>query len=353
MPARIREAFTAALTALLVYAVLTSAYGNRYFPALVFALGALYFAVWAFGRGPLHGSLVLAPVGAMALWAWLPGSVAGMRWSAYFVLAFLAVQLFASARLRLRFLQFSVFFGAAYGAFALVQQNGTFLNRNHFAAFMELLLPIAAWQAVKARKAIYAGAGALALISIVISASRAGIVLAGLELVFIAARAWRGQGRARTKPIILTAAAALVLAAAVGGTAWQRFGNLATDAQHSTRGLTARASIAMVRERPWLGFGLGTWETVYPHFAEQDTGFHMIHADDDWLEWTAEGGLSFLAFLFTVAAIAVRNAWREPWSIGLTAVLLHGLTEFPLQKPAVMSWFVVLLASSAMARRQH
>jgi O-antigen ligase len=352
MPARIREGFTIALGALMVYVVLASSSGDRWFPALAFALGAVYFLVWAFGEGPIHGSFVIAPLGAMALWAW-PNPAAGLRWSAYFILALLAVQLFASARLRWRFLQFTVLFGAAYGAFALVQANGTFLNRNHFAAFMELLLPVACWEAVKTRKAIYAAAGALILISIVMSASRAGIVLAGAELVFVAAATLRRPRRVRLKSLVMAGIFAGVLLALVGGTAWERFGNLASDAQHSTRGLTARASIAMIRERPWRGFGLGTWETVYPHFAERDTDFHLIHADDDWLEWTAEGGLPFLALLLTLAAMAVKNAWREPWSIGLAAVLLHGFTEFPLQKPAVMSWFVVLLANSAMARRQH
>ena len=102
----------------------------------------------------------------------------------------------------------------------------------------------------------------------------------------------------------------------------------------------------MIRAKPLLGFGLGTWANVYPAYAEQDTGFRLIHADDDWLEWTAEGGIPFTLFLLALAAFAIASAWREPWCVGCLAVMLHSLTEFPLQKQAIWAWLVVLLAVS-------
>lgn len=349
---RTREFFLAALSGLLVFAVATPALSERFFAPLVFALGALYFMLWAFQKEPVRLAWMLVPLAAMALWAWLPQSLARFQWTAYLVLAFLSVQLFASRRLRIYFLQFCAMFGAAFALAALLHFHGSLPNRNHFAAFMELILPIACWQAVRTRNPLYAAAGGLIFVSIVISTSRTGIVLAAAELLFIAAAAVRGRDGIRLNSVLAAGAVAGVLMIVAGGAARNRFDNLAFDAGHTTRGLTARASIAMFREKPWLGWGLGTWERVYPHFTELDTGFHLIHADNDWLEWTAEGGLPFLIFLVALAAFAIRNVWREPWSVGITAALLHGFTEFPLQKRAVMSMLVVLLANSAMARRK-
>lgn len=337
------NAFVFGLAAVLAFAVLAQPASDRFLPALAFLLTALYLLAWAAGDAPLRGNFVLVPLGAMACWSWLPQSVAAARWTGYFALAFLSAQLFASKPLRRIFLRCAILFGAGYGAFALAITSGTFANRNHFAALMELLLPIAGWEAAKTRKPVYAVASMLMALSIVVSASRAGIVLAGCEVIFLSLAMVRKQGWGRAKPLLAGTAALVIAAAALGGTAWNRFGQLEADTAHSTRPLTARASIAMFRARPLIGFGLGTWERTYPRFAEIDTGFHLIHADDDWLEWAAEGGVPFVFCLLLLTGAAVRGALRHPWAIGPVAVLLHALTEFPLQKPAVLSWLLVLL----------
>ena len=363
MSVRSRNALTALLALLLTFSLAPFPSAARFFPAAVFAVTAMYFALWARGNSPLLWTLPLAPLSAATLWAWLPGSTAAMQWTAYLILAFLATQLFGSARLRFHFQQFAVLFGAVNSIVAISQllvspaniapAIGAFANRNHFAALMELLLPIACWEFAKSRQAIYAGAAGLMFLAVVMSTSRMGILLTAAELVILSIFAARRFRNLPWRPALAAAAVVAVLAAAAGGTAWQRFQGVSYDLQTSTRGLTARASIAMLRERPLRGFGLGTWAQVYPRFAETDTGFDLIHADDDWLEWAAEGGVPFVCFMLVIAGLAVANIWREPWSIGLAAVMIHSLTEFPLQKIAVMSWFVVLLAMSAMARRQH
>ena len=363
MNLRVRNAFTLALAALLSVTVATSPDADRFFPAATFILAAAYLAVWTFGSARLLWTLPLYPLTAMALWAWLPASRAPYRWSAYLAVAFLATQLFASARLRFRFKQLAVLCGAAAAVAVLIQSVGAhripnetivvLSNRNHFAAFIELLLPIACWEFVTARKPIYIIAAGVMFLSVVMTASRMGILLTAAELLVLTVAGVNRSRRVPWIPLVLTAAATVTLAATLGTTAWQRFAGLPYDVETSSRGFTAKASLAMVREKPLFGFGLGTWESVYPRFAEIDTGFHLIHADNDWLEWAAEGGLPFIGFVLFIAALAVKNAWREPWSLGLPAVLIHSCTEFPLQKLAVMSWFVVLLAMSAIARRKQ
>src|SRR5581483_6840162 len=49
------------------------------------------------------------------------------------------------------------------------------------------------------------------------------------------------------------------------------------------------SSLAMIRERPLTGWGLGTYVPVYRMFASYDDGTYVNRAHNDWLEWTAGG----------------------------------------------------------------
>lgn len=73
------------------------------------------------------------------------------------------------------------------------------------------------------------------------------------------------------------------------------------------------SSLAMIRERPWSGFGLGTWPTAYPGYAIFDNGAFVNHAHNDWAEWAAEGGAPFFMCMLVIAAWAARQSLRFPW----------------------------------------
>jgi O-antigen ligase len=107
------------------------------------------------------------------------------------------------------------------------------------------------------------------------------------------------------------------------------------------------STLAMVRERPWTGFGLGTFQTVYPAFATFDAGRVVNHAHNDWLEWAAEGGIPIALALLSVAVWTVRPAVRSVWGIGILAVFLHALIDYPLQRLGVAGWLYVLLGALA------
>jgi O-antigen ligase len=279
---------------------------------------------------------------------------AALQWTAYLAWFVAALQCLA-LRSSLR-----VFagFGGLYSIYALIQyasssavgdrMSGTFLNQNHYAALMELLFPIVLWRFFRDRgKSIYVLCGLLMAVSVAWGGSRAGMVLLFLELLYLGLRTSR-------RPLyVLTGAVAI--AALAMGVMWTRFEKLATSEPYDSRGATARASLQMIRSKPLLGYGLGTWPNVYPAFAERDTGFRLIHADNDWLEWTAEGGLPFGIFMLALAGFALRSAWKEPWCVGCLAVMLHSLVEFPLQKQALWAWLLVLLAAAQpfSALRKH
>ena len=83
----------------------------------------------------------------------------------------------------------------------------------------------------------------------------------------------------------------------------------------------------MIAARPWTGYGLGNFATVYPEFARFDPGAVVEHAHNDWLEWATEGGWPYAAVWMLLAIAATRPALRSIWGIGVPAIFVHALVD--------------------------
>jgi len=219
---------------------------------------------------------------------------------------------------------------------------GPFLSRNNFAQFMELVFPVALWLACSGRRAedplTYMWMSAVMLACGLASSSRAGAVLLVLESlgVFLLVRP-----KPSRRLVAGFAAGAVVLGALGGGdTLIQRFHD--SDPLRYRREIYA-SSVAMIAERPWTGYGLGTFVTVYPEFATFDAGAVVEHAHDDWLEWASEGGWPYAAVWLLLALAVVRPALRSIWGIGVVAVFLHALVDYPFARFGVAAWLFILV----------
>lgn len=376
------------LALLLSYAILTIWIEERWAWALAQAAVFVAIAVWAAGQlrrpSPVRGSWWLAPLSAATLWGLLQLATghtvyrwgtwnAAWNWATWLALFFLALQLFQRSAARHWFLGFAVYFGFALSVLATVQMftsggkifwffpsgytdyvMGPFVNRNHYAAFLEMIVPIALWQALcDPRRAFvnYAMAAAM-LASVVAGASRAGSILMCGEIAAVLLVAWGRRlapGRAVLRGFVTFAAIAALFTAAAG---WQALRKRFWDPDpFAGRREFLESSVAMVRDRPGMGFGLGNWARVYPQYALFDDGTYANQAHNDWLQWAAEGGLPFFAILLSLAVMAVPAAIRSVWGIGLVSVWLHCLVEYPLQQRlAIGAWFFALLGVLAARR---
>lgn len=306
------------------------------------------------------GPLALAAAGLVQL-LWRITVNRDATWSEVWLWTALSV-LFLTARTILRdpetlerFLRFSLAFGTAIAVLCLVQFYtskgliywliptdqaqvwGPFRNRNHLAAFLELVIPPAATRAVTDRKHQweFAALTAILVAPVLLGGSRAGIALIVIELTLIL---WIAGFR-------IPAAAAIFAGLLILGWHFQ-----ARDSGHRLP-LNASA-LEMARAQPLLGFGLGTFETVYPAYAFFDNGLIVDHAHNDWLELASEaGGLAILP-LIGVALWAGRRALRTPWAMGLPAIFLHAIFDYPLHKPALAAWTFVMVAALSAGQRQ-
>ncbi|HET9742295.1 MAG TPA: O-antigen ligase family protein [Terriglobales bacterium] len=309
-----------------------------------------------------------------------------------FVCFFLAKQLYSSEHSRAQFALWAQTFGGLLAIDAIVQalagngkiywvRNtdvlsffGPYANHNHYAGLMEMLFPFAIVSAVlesgeRGKRFLYGFVSALMLASVFLSRSRSGILIVLFELFLVSAIAViKAHHKLRIGNVLL-AACAVALAAWIGGdaafTRLSSLRHLPTDAGAVNRWQIAHDSLQLIRERPMLGWGFGTFSTVYPGVSTVATDSIINAAHDDYLQLLVETGITGLllmvAFLFVVCRQGLRKirASYDPAIaaalLGCAGLLLHSFTDFNLQIPANAAIFFALCglicASTKSSRR--
>ena len=240
-------------------------------------------------------------------------------------------------------------FDAPYSNIAL----GPFVYPNQYAAFIELLLPIALVEALSERSGwrIFHGLAAAVMYGSVIAAvSRSGVVLSTMEILVVpllaARRHHTGFAQFRV-PAAVLGVMLVVLTLAMGpDTILAKLQQ--KDPYQGRRELT-ESSFLMIRDHPLKGVGFGNWPTVYPAYALFDDGLFANQAHNDWAQWAVEGGLPFFFVMAALAIWIVPRALRTVWGSGLIAVFLHCLVDYPIQRIGVAIVFFALLGAVSLA----
>ena len=227
---------------------------------------------------------------------------------------------------------------------------GPILYHSHWAVFVEVVLPIALYEAFRREhnSLLYSGMAAALYASVIASASRAGTVLTTAEIlvigVLMTARGFstgRAVGTAFLRMLLLFA----VFTAIAGWEhVWDRF---RTPDPMQTRREFNIASARIIQSHPLTGTGLGTWPTVYPRYAILDGGTFANQAHDDWAQFTAEGGILFGLAIFSLFLWSIPPAIKSIWGLGVLAVFLHAFVDYPFSRPALGSWPILGIAMLA------
>jgi O-antigen ligase len=252
---------------------------------------------------------------------------------------------------------------------------GPYVNHNHYAGLMEMLLPfplvLAATQfTIGKQKIAVAGIAALMAGSIFLSGSRGGMVAFLAEMVLLGVLLLRLRQGSWKQPLMLGVFLAMVIAFLVwigSNELTRRLISIHAEAREEINGgvrLTIdRDCLRMLLKRPLLGWGLGTFPTVYPGFRSFYTNFFVNEAHNDYLQLLVETGLVgfsiaiwFLVVVFRRAAGKLQN-WTETASgaltvaslLGCVGILVHSFLDFNLQIPANAAIFYVLCAIAAAA----
>jgi O-antigen ligase len=299
-----------------------------------------------------------------------------LRFTAYFIVFFLCAQAFREREDLVKLTWFLVLLGFSVGLLGIVQYFtsqgtiywirdlpeggdvfGPYVNRNHFAGFVELVAPVGLALLVfrGVRRELFPMAGLLTIIpvgALILSGSRAGIVCFAFEVAVVAllARTRKGLRGATMIAVAFVGVASIALIAWLGaGKAIERFSKTRIgDVTLSRRTSMSRGAAHIFLDHPLKGVGLGTIVTVFPGY---DTGYDgrvVDHVHNDYIEGLAETGIlgglcgiAFLWLLFTGARgsfVAEQGHFSAALHAGAIAavcgILIHSFVDFNLHIPS-------------------
>jgi O-antigen ligase len=323
----------------------------------------------------------------------------------YFIIGWLVFRTITQKRQIYRLLYVLLAMGifqAFYGLYELLNNNprllfykkihnldsvtGTFVNRNHLSAYLEMIIPLAiglvmartdlfsfpriSWRQRIVRLSekglsinLLIGLGILLMaVAIVFAKSRSGVfVLVIIFLLFFGLVGLFSQlSSAQKKGInsFLKALFFLIVFLAVGFGIDATLKRFALDnLLHEPRPIYWSYAVRTFAQYPLLGTGLGTFGALAPRLEGRSGPISIGHAHNDYLEYGSELGVFGFSLLLGGILAAILMSWRvwrsrhHPEVIGLAlggivslaSLLLHSFTDFNLHIPANMLLFSVVL----------
>jgi O-antigen ligase len=300
----------------------------------------------------------------------------------YAALMLVAGELFDHRRTLKTFALGMAVFGSVLALFALVQGfsgtdklywiwpveaisaaiYGPYVNHNHYAGLMEMLIPLAvgvAFLEYGSKRILLLFAAAVMALTVVFSRSRGGMISLAAELVFVCAMLFRTQRSRRGIATVFGAMAMIaVLVFSLGSDKmFERF----SETHDQYRVQIYRDSLKMAMQKPIIGYGLGTFSTVYPAHRSFYTDLLVNHAHNDYLETLVDTGTIGLGLLVWFIAGVYSSGWKKAANAndhegrtltvaaltGITGIVVHSLLDFNLHIPANAALFFVLCAAVA------
>ena len=235
---------------------------------------------------------------------------------------------------------------------------GIFQQPNVLASFLATTLILAGYllQQVNNRKLqlFLLFTATLSMWVITISVSRSGYLGALIALVLFFPWAWQ-TNKQKLGVFILAILFGLGLAATKGGEILGKR-NLDNLAEGGGRLVHYSNSWQMIKEKPLIGYGYGSFEKSYlistakrvKNSESKPEVANLTHPHNDTLFWAVEGGVvPVLAILLLVVAfIGLLRAFKLTHALALMALVIpisvHTQTEYPLYHSA-LHWLVLLV----------
>jgi O-antigen ligase len=310
-----------------------------------------------------------------------------LKYSALVALFFLFVQSYRTRTQWRNFVWFLLSLGFAVSLFAILQHFtfngklywvrelqyggipfGPYVNRNHFAGLMELLIPPGlAIQILGAERRDQLPLVTLFTLipigALFLSASRGGIISFVAEVVFLAILI---VARQREKKVLVAAALVLTLGAILVswlgiGAALDRFATYKKlETSEGRRVEMLHDTLRIFQDHRVTGTGLGTLQEVFPLYETVYDGLIVNHSHNDYAEALAETGaiggffgLVFLVCLFWMSwkILSIKGdtrsfAFHAGALVACLGLLVHAGVDFNFHIP---SNALIFLLQSALA----
>jgi O-antigen ligase len=264
---------------------------------------------------------------------------------------------------------------------------GPFINRHHFAGYMELTLALPlgllfAGSVDREKKLLYLFLAGMMGVALFMTTSRGGVISLVAEVFFfvLVTAFWRKENertkrrasRIRTAIVRLALGVALIVGLVIG-VAVIGGGDIPldrlVDSVNTNDPTTGRAhfwsvTLNMIKAHPVFGTGLGAFGVIYTGFDSHNGLLRLEQAHNDYLQVLSDGGIvgaflaiSFVAVLFARAFYRMRTRDRFRRGVALAslggclAVLVHSFFDFTLHTTANALLFLVLAALATLNGR--
>jgi O-antigen ligase len=283
-----------------------------------------------------------------------------------------------------------LFFEASLGIYQYLASagredaSGTFVNRNHFAGYLEMTFPLALGCVLAIGGGRVSGRGSLVkrlvssgsfqkqalllfvlgviFLAVLFSRSRMGILCAVAALAFFSAASARLAGRGlNVKWTLYTVLAVALVFALFAGLypVAERYARL--DESLPSRTLLWWDVLGMVKDFPVFGTGLGTFGYAFPLYKHAiDAPLVYLYSHNDYLQILAETGIAGFAAIMTALALFALWSLRTLVRLseggdfgrffiflgaaaGVFSILVHSLADFNLHIPSNAIYFAFLI----------
>ncbi|MDL1987935.1 MAG: O-antigen ligase family protein [Deltaproteobacteria bacterium] len=244
--------------------------------------------------------------------------------------------------------------------------SSTYGNHNHLAGYMEMAIPLILGLFLTGlrggRLILMIFLVFIMLTALILSLSRGGWIGSLIGLVFMAIALVTNR-HFRNKRLIAALAGGFLALALVVLASTPVVERIRTfEQKKEIPNLSARVTVwngvvDMILDHPLLGTGPGTFATVFTQYQPQGLLYRNFMAHNDYLHFTSELGLPFFAIIVWIIIVLYKKGFQKLKNssrlvrgitvgamAGITAILIHSISDFNLHIPANALLFTVLAA---------
>lgn len=238
----------------------------------------------------------------------------------------------------------------------------TFVNHNHFAGYLELVMPAAIAMLISRRSSLSL---ARLLLSVLLTIMLAAFILAqsrgawiSLSVSLFAMFFIMSKKGTRNKKRFFILVFIVVLIASImyfgKEVITERVETMtetgSEDPSFATRLKIWQGTAGMIRENPIIGVGIGDFDAGFNKYRPEGLNVRAVYAHNEYLHMIAEMGILAPFLMFWIFAIVIAtglkstNPYALGCSVGVLSLALHGFVDFNFHIPANMILFVIWCA---------
>ncbi len=239
----------------------------------------------------------------------------------------------------------------------------SYVNHNHFAGYLELVIPVAVGLLAQKRAgSIYYRFGLTAALCLMCTAfiftqSRGGwlslaISLIAMNVVLIRKKFLNKNALFGLGFIIIIVFVVLLAQGNNGvspsGIATERITQGDSDLSLKGRLDIWEASVGMIRERPFVGFSIGDFDKGFYRYRPEGFNERAIYAHNEYLHMAVEMGILAPLLMVLLFIVVLGSGLRMNTDLamvgcccGMLSLTLHGLIDFNFHIPANMLLFCI------------